>query len=115
MSKNAAGIYEVVKLGWASAIFETLTDSEPQVVLEALNVMQEYYFVFTKKNFEDYFKPHFARMLLNVSLKSSTSSYRKAFAKHCGPLMHRMITLELIDDNIKNRLYQFFKSCFLEE
>jgi hypothetical protein len=91
MSKNSAGIYEVVKTGWASAIFEILTSNEPQVVLEALNVMQEYYFVFTKKNFVDYFKPHFIRMLLNVSFKNSAHSFKLAFAKHCGPLMNRMI------------------------
>ena len=73
VSKKASDVYYLFKAGWARSIFEILTDSEPQVVLEGLNVMQEYHFAFKKKNFVDYFKPHFERTLLNVSL--STSSF----------------------------------------
>ena len=73
VSKKASNVYFLFKAGWARSIFEILTDSEPQVVLEGLNVMQEYHFAFKKKNFVDYFKPHLERTLLNVSL--STSSF----------------------------------------
>jgi hypothetical protein len=72
VSKRASNVYYLFKAGWARSIFEILTDSEPQVVLEGLNVMQEYHFAFKKKNFVDYFKPHFERTLLNVSLPTSS-------------------------------------------
>jgi hypothetical protein len=71
VSKRARDVYNLFKQGWASSIFEILTDSEPQVVIEGLNVMQEYHFVFKKKNFIDYFKPHFERTLTNVSLETA--------------------------------------------
>lgn len=72
VSIRASNVYYLFKAGWARSIFEILTDSEPQVVLEGLNVMQEYHFAFKKKNFVDYFKPHFERTLHNVALSSSS-------------------------------------------
>lgn len=72
INQKTKNVYSVLKEGFASGLFQILTDEHPLVVLEALNVMIEYYYAFRKKNFTDYFLPHFHRMVRNVSLKTSS-------------------------------------------
>lgn len=96
MSLRARNVYRVLKSGWASGLFEILTDCQPQVVIEALRVMAEYSYAFRKRNFHDYFLPHFRRMLDNVTQKNASFSLKQSFAKYSGLMLHTLHTLGML-------------------
>jgi hypothetical protein len=96
VSLRARNVYRVLKSGWASGLFEILTDNHPQVVMEALRVMAEYSYAFRKRNFQDYFLPHFTRMLNNVTLKTASFSFKQSFAKYSGLMLHTLHKLGML-------------------
>lgn len=73
MTRN---VYTVLKEGFASGLFAIMADPLPVVVMEALNVMIEYYYAFRKKNFTEIFMSHFKRMCDDVLLKTSSFEFR---------------------------------------
>lgn len=81
--------------------------------MEGLNVMQEFYFVFKKSNFLDYFKPHFERMLRLVLLKTAGYSFKQIFAKLLGPLLYRMKEFDMLENEYEIKIFTFFKQCIL--
>lgn len=111
VSLRARNVYRVLKSGWASGLFEILTDNQPLVVIEALRVMAEYPYAFRKRNFQDYFRPHFTRMLNLVVLKNSSFSFKQSFAKYSGLMLHTLHRLEMLEDAEEAKLYKFFKQC----
>jgi len=103
----------MLKSGWASGVFEILNDSNDIVVVEGLSIMAEYYYAFRKKNFADYFNPHFSRMLSLVSLRDSPLALKQTFARNIGRFFHRVTILNLFDQSVRAEIFNLFKQFLL--
>ena len=81
------------------------------MVIEALHVMGEYWYAFRKRNFQDYFVPHFSRMLNHVMLNTANFSFKQSFAKYSGLMLHTLHRLGMVNPDEEIKLFKFFKQC----
>jgi hypothetical protein len=108
---ETAKIYRLLKEGWASAVFEALSDKNDLIVMEGLNVMTEFYYAFKKKNFTDYFKPHFDRMLGVLYSLDAPYNFKQAFARYSGKFLNKLTMMDMANDDVRERIFGFFKAC----
>ena len=79
--------------------------------MEALRVMAEYSYAFRKRNFQDFFRPHFTRMLNGVVLKNASFSFKQIFAKYSGLMLFTLRKLDMLEEGEEAKIYKFFKQC----
>jgi hypothetical protein len=87
-SNDPVNIVRMLQDGWASAVFEVLADNNFLVVLEGLNVMQEFHFAFKRQNLQDYFKLHLKRML--GQMPTASADLKTAYARLQGKFLDRL-------------------------